>query len=78
MDTKSTAHPVCLKAAGACPPEDFGGIWCYQEFIEALADKKHPEHREAKERLEDWLDGEFDPNAYDIEDVNRQLKKIKS
>jgi Plasmid pRiA4b ORF-3-like protein len=77
MDAHTSTHPVCLKGVGACPPEDFGGIWCYQEFREALEDPKHPAYQEAKERLEEWLDGKFDPNAYDLEGVNKQLGRMK-
>ena len=61
--------PVCLKAKGACPPEDVGGIWGYYEFLEALEDKEHPEHESYKE----WVGGNFDPEAYDIGDVNEGL-----
>lgn len=61
--------PVCLKAKGACPPEDVGGIWGYYDFLEALEDKEHPEHESYKE----WVGGNFDPEAYDIGDVNEGL-----
>ncbi|MBT8421110.1 MAG: plasmid pRiA4b ORF-3 family protein [Gammaproteobacteria bacterium] len=63
--------PVCLKAKGACPPEDIGGIWGYYEFLEALNDPDHPEHDGYKE----WIGEDFDPNAYDIESVNRLLAR---
>ena len=41
-----TQLPLCIKAKGACPPEDVGGIWGYYAFLEALSDPDHPEHDE--------------------------------
>ncbi len=61
--------PQCLKAKGACPPEDVGGIWGYYDFLEALSDPSHPEHDDYKE----WAGGDFDPTAYDIKEVNQML-----
>jgi len=29
-------YPVCLTGKRACPPEDFGGIWGYVSFLEAI------------------------------------------
>lgn len=61
--------PLCIKARGACPPEDVGGIWGYYEFLEALKNNEHPEHEEYKE----WIGGDFEPGAYDIGEVNELL-----
>ena len=63
------ALPLCIKAKGACPPEDVGGIWGYYNFLEALNDPDHPEHDEYKE----WIGYDFDPAAYDIKEVNEIL-----
>jgi hypothetical protein len=52
--------PVCLDGARACPPEDCGGAWGYQELLQILANKKHPERREKLS----WLGGKFDPEAF--------------
>ncbi|MGR8951955.1 MAG: plasmid pRiA4b ORF-3 family protein [Gammaproteobacteria bacterium] len=65
----ATQLPLCIKAKGACPPEDVGGIWGYYEFLNALLDPDHPEH--ANYRL--WIGGDFDPDAYDIGEVNQAL-----
>ena len=63
-------HPYyCVKGVGACPPEDCGGAWRYADFCEAREDPEHPEHEEYKE----WYDGEFDPEHFDIDEVNKQL-----
>lgn len=62
-------HPVCIKGKRNCPPEDCGGIWGYQEFLKAINDKNHPEH---KEQLE-WAGGEFDPEEFDLDEINSFL-----
>lgn len=61
--------PVCIKAKGACPPEDVGGIWGYYNFLEAVNDEKHPQYEDYKE----WIGPDFDPAAYDISEVNKIL-----
>jgi len=63
--------PICLTGKRACPPEDVGGIWSYADFLEALRDPEHAEHEEYTE----WIGGEFDPEAFDNEAVNRELQR---
>lgn len=58
--------------AMACPPEDCGGIWGYYQFVEAIRDKKHPEHH----TYLDWIGGPFDPAHFDPDAINRQLDKV--
>lgn len=60
--------PVCLKGARACPPEDSGGPWGYQELLEVL---KNPEH-EDYESVKEWI-GEIDPEDFDLESLNEIL-----
>ena len=62
----------CLAGQRACPPEDVGGVWGYQAFLEAVADPSHPEH---DERLE-WVGGAFDPEAFDPDEVNARLRSL--
>ena len=64
-------YPVCLTGKRACPPEDVGGIWSYDEFLEALGDPTHPEH----EMYTEWIGGAFDPEAFNIEAVNQELRR---
>ena len=64
-----TALPVCIKGKRARPPEDCGGIWGYKDLLETLADPKHPDHDDMLE----WLGGEFDPEAFDLADINDDL-----
>jgi hypothetical protein len=63
--------PVCIMGKRACPPEDVGGIWGYENFLEAMKDPSHEEH----ESFLEWVGGEFDPEAFDLDMVNRRLKR---
>ncbi len=67
-------YPVCLTGKRACPPEDCGGIWGYAGFLEAIQDPNHPEH----EAMREWVGGEFAPDAFDLDEVNRELQRLTS
>ena len=57
------AYPVLLDARGRCPPEDVGGPWGYDEFLEALADPDHESHVDMKV----WAGRNYDPKVVDVE-----------
>jgi hypothetical protein len=71
LPASQRALPCCLKGRRHCPPEDVGGIWGYEEFLEAVADPKHPEH----DRYCEWAGEAFDPEAFDVDGVNLELAK---
>lgn len=62
-------YPVCLAGKKACPPEDCGGIWGYYDLLNAIADPKHEMHAEMVE----WLGDSFNPDAFDLDEVNTVL-----
>ncbi|HPH97059.1 MAG TPA: plasmid pRiA4b ORF-3 family protein [Anaerolineaceae bacterium] len=66
---ESMQLPACLKGKRACPPEDVGGVWGYQNFLDAIADPEHEEHDEYLE----WCGGDFDPEAFDLNAINKAL-----
>ncbi len=66
-------YPVCLTGKRACPPEDCGSIWGYAELLEIIKD---PEHEEYEERME-WLGEEFNPEAFNTEEVNQALESLR-
>jgi hypothetical protein len=72
-DDKKLKSSVCLEGKMACPPEDCGGIWGYSDILEIL---KHQDH-EDYENIMEWLGGEFDPEYFDKESVNKVLKRFK-
>ena len=59
----------CIKGVGACPPEDCGSTHGFENFCEAIADPKHPEHKEFKE----WYGGKYDPDHFDLDGINEDL-----
>lgn len=66
---KQTDLPKCTKGERECPPEDCGGVWGYQEFLQAIQNPSHPEHEEMLE----WVDDEFDPEYFDLKETNEVL-----
>ena len=69
---KGVALPRCLDGKQACPPEDCGGIGGFYNLLEAVRDPSHPEHGE----LSEWLGGEFDPEAFNLDEVNKNLARL--
>jgi hypothetical protein len=61
--------PICIDGSLACPPDDCGGIPGFYELLDALADLNHEQHQE----MRDWIGGDFDPQAFSVEEVNRKL-----
>ncbi|MHB8521946.1 MAG: plasmid pRiA4b ORF-3 family protein [Limisphaerales bacterium] len=64
---------LCLEGARACPPEDCGGVWGYENLLKVLKNRKHPEHQSMKE----WLGRAFDAEAFDVRKTNLWLRKLK-
>ncbi len=63
-------RPALLKGKGACPPEDCGGIWGYENLKEVM---KNPAHEEYED-LSEWLGVEaFDATAFDLGDMQEGM-----
>ena len=66
-------YPRCVAGERACPPEDCGGPYGYPEFLEAIQSPKHEEHEDMLE----WVGGEFDPEEFDLDEVNLELGHLR-
>ncbi|HEY3374605.1 MAG TPA: plasmid pRiA4b ORF-3 family protein [Candidatus Aquicultor sp.] len=62
---KDFTYPRCLTGERACPPEDCGGVWGYEDLLEIIRDPNHKEY----EDIIEWLDGELDSEHFSIEEV---------
>ncbi|NDR55364.1 plasmid pRiA4b ORF-3 family protein [Aliiruegeria sabulilitoris] len=65
-------YPRLLKATGACPPEDVGGAWGYEEFLEALANPDHEQH----EDMVQWSGGDFDAEDVGIDSIVERFDRL--
>ena len=63
-------YPRCLAGENACPPEDVGGVWGYVNFLQAINNSEHEQHKFYLE----WVGGEFNPEEFDLKAVNKRLK----
>jgi hypothetical protein len=65
-------YPRCIAGRRAGPPEDCGGLGGFADFKQAMADPRHPEHRE----LKTWYGGDFDPGHFSAEEVSKLLHMV--
>lgn len=65
-------YPSLLAATGRCPPEDVGGPSGYDEYLEALADPDHPEHKNMLE----WGPADYDPDNINIADIAIRITNL--
>jgi hypothetical protein len=71
--TEEHTYPVCLGGARNCPPEDIGGVWGYAELVESVLNPRHPRRR----HFEEWLEGTYDPDGFDLKKINKALGRMK-
>jgi hypothetical protein len=74
LPKEGVKYPICVGGQRACPPEDCGGPWGYSDFVDTIT---NPDHRGHGEMLE-WVGGEFDPERFDLEAVNNELRRMRS
>jgi Plasmid pRiA4b ORF-3-like protein len=84
----SPPAPACVAGARACPPEDCGGLGGYYELLSAFEARNKPESGEKDEEKAEGVEdeeedeehdsesfyGDFDPEAFSLDEVNARLK----
>ncbi|MHA1491332.1 MAG: plasmid pRiA4b ORF-3 family protein [Promethearchaeota archaeon] len=70
---KGFKTPLCVGGKRAAPPEDCGGSWGYQDLLEILKNKHHPEHEEMKE----WVGTTFNPEKMDVQIIIMTPRQIE-
>jgi hypothetical protein len=65
-------YPACVAGEGACPPEDCGGSYGFEEFKELLAG---PPSAEREEMLQ-WAGGDYDPARFNLTAANTAVAGI--
>jgi hypothetical protein len=66
MAEPATRYPRCVSGARKCPPEDCGGVGGFENFLEAIRNKRHPEHKSYLE----WVGGSYNPEEFDPTEVH--------
>jgi len=66
---RGVTYPQLVAGKRACPPEDVGGTWGYENFLQAIADPEHEEHDEYLE----WCGGRFDPDDAKLDGFDARL-----
>ncbi len=62
-------YPVCISGQRNAPPEDVGGIFGFEDFLEAINDMEHPQHDD----FIDWYGRFFDEMAFSRSKINTRL-----
>ncbi|HEX9731272.1 MAG TPA: plasmid pRiA4b ORF-3 family protein [Thermoanaerobaculia bacterium] len=58
-------YPRCTAGERRCPPEDVGGPFGYQHFLEAMLDPGHEDHAQFR----DWIGMDWDPERFSPDEV---------
>ena len=70
-------YPKCIAGKNACPFEDCGGVWGYEEKLKILKNPKHPEYKDMLEWLGIDNPSEIDSTKFDLSEIEfRDTKKV--
>ena len=64
-------YPACIAGEGACPPEDSGGAYGFEELKEILAGPPSAE----RDEMQEWA-GDYDPARLDLAAANAAVAAV--
>ncbi|MFN6969285.1 MAG: plasmid pRiA4b ORF-3 family protein [Rheinheimera sp.] len=70
---RSNTPTQLLKAKGACPPEDIGGIGSFNHLRAVLTDPTHQDHKKFCRKYQ-VKSGQWDADFVDIDEINQWLR----
>lgn len=75
VEERAAAMPAAevIDGARACPPEDVGGSWRYNDIVAALT--SDPQGEEAADFIE-WMGASFDPELFDLREANAAVGQL--
>jgi hypothetical protein len=73
IERNDATRPFCTAGAGACPPEDVGGMGGYQQMLESLHKKNDPEQAGYRKWLGLQPGETWDADFCDLREVNKRL-----
>jgi hypothetical protein len=65
-------YPACIAGQGACPPEDCGGPYGFEQLKELLAGPPSAERDEMRE----WAGDDYDPARFDLTAANAAAAEV--
>ena len=68
----SKTYPTFMAGERRCPPEDVGGVPGFYEFLDAISDPAHEDHKHMLE----WAGGRYDPDELDIYRINLGMENM--
>ena len=63
--------PFCTAGHAACPPENTGGVWGYDELLARLENTADPEYIDLLDKY-----GDLDPDYFSLEAANNRIKNL--
>lgn len=72
-DSSANKYPLCIAGLRKAPPEDSGGVSGYEISLEMMmGDKKN-----AYSLITEWYGEDFDPEYFNIDEVNSMLSRLR-
>lgn len=73
----TSKHATLTAGKGACPPEDCGGYWGYEDLKKKMTAPKDPENEELRVWMGQEEGEKWDPEAFDLEGVQEVVRGVR-